>query len=403
MKILQINAIYEKFSTGRTTKEMHEYFINHGIESFVAVPKLNSRLDSHFYQIGNEFDHKIHSLLSHIVGLQGYFSYGSTKRLVRFINQIKPTAIILRNLHSNYININLLLHALSQYNIPVILVLHDCWFYTGRCVYYTENNCEKWKVLCHNCSSKNGNRTFFFDFSKKIFIDKRRLFTGIQKLGVVGVSKWVSQDASISLLKGAKKITYIYNWIDLDLFRPHNAMQLESNPLYKDKFVILGVAMEWTNAKGLDIFNHLSSLIPDDMIMICIGRKTTESINKSNLFFLNTTNNTAELADYYSFADVFLNPSIQETFGKTTAEALSAGTPVVAYNSTATPELLGTDNRCGVLVTEHTAQAYLTAIMEVKGKGKAFYSRNCRCRAEAIFNKDTNIKQYLELINEINK
>ena len=35
----------------------------------------------------------------------------------------------------------------------------------------------------------------------------------------------------------------------------------------------------------------------------------------------------------YSSADVFVNPSIQESFGQTASEAHSCGTPVVAFDS----------------------------------------------------------------------
>ena len=55
MKVLQINAVYEKSSTGRTTKELHEAMQSKGIESFVACPDLAS-LSENGYKIGNMLD-----------------------------------------------------------------------------------------------------------------------------------------------------------------------------------------------------------------------------------------------------------------------------------------------------------------------------------------------------------
>ena len=60
MRVLQINAVYEKFSTGRTTKELHEAMLANGIESFVASPNLESLTDNS-YLIGNRIDHIIHA------------------------------------------------------------------------------------------------------------------------------------------------------------------------------------------------------------------------------------------------------------------------------------------------------------------------------------------------------
>ena len=68
---------------------------------------------------------------------------------------------------------------------------------------------------------------------------------------------------------------------------------------------------------------------------------------------------------------VFINPSIQETFGKTTAESLASGTPVIAFNSCATPELLGDNNECGFLVNDNFASAYLDSLKELEQMGLA--------------------------------
>ena len=85
MKVLQINAVYEKFSTGRTTKELHEAMQSKGIESFVACPDL-ALLSENGYKIGNKLDWKFHALLSRITGKQGYFSHFATKGLLNYIS-----------------------------------------------------------------------------------------------------------------------------------------------------------------------------------------------------------------------------------------------------------------------------------------------------------------------------
>ena len=77
MKIVQLNTTYGMAdSTGRNVKELHNYFMNEGHESYVYVNKFNdevSRLDLNVKLFSNKMDQKIHAVLSRVTGLQGYF------------------------------------------------------------------------------------------------------------------------------------------------------------------------------------------------------------------------------------------------------------------------------------------------------------------------------------------
>lgn len=393
MKVLQINAIYGRLSTGRTTKELHEYLQNNGIDSYVASPELNG-LTENSYKIGNVLDHKIHALESRIWGLQGYFSHIPTIALIQYMETIAPDVVILRNLHGNYVNLPMLLKYIAKKQIATILVLHDCWFFTGKCPYYIEDNCDRWLSGCGNCPAmRKGNPSFFFDQSEKMYRDKKMLFSRIEKLAVVGVSRWVAEDAKLSLLKNARKITYIYNWIDLKQFRPKQRMN--------ERFTILGVAASWSQLKGIDVFYALAEMVPENVRIILIGEYSHLEVKPANIEFVGPVHDVAQLAEYYADADVFVNPSIQETFGKTTAEALASGTPVIAYKGTATPELIGEDGKCGYLVCSMDAKDYLKCIEKIMDTGSMQFSEACRKRAELLFEKETNIQQYLELCKEL--
>lgn len=401
MKVLQINAIYERFSTGRTTKELHEALIKRGHESYVASPQLYS-LSTNSYKIGNKLDWKIHALFSRIFGKQAYYSKKSTKKLLKYIEEIKPDIIHLRNLHSNYINLKILLKYISEKNIPIVITLHDSWFYTGKCMYYIEQNCDKWKERCGKCPAKHfGNNSLFFDFSSKMLKDKEILFNNIQNLAVIGVSKWVTEDAKKSILKNAKIVKCIYNWIDLDVFKPKATDSIKRKMKLENKFIILGISMNWTNIKGINIFNELANMLSDDFQIVLVGDDSMVGIKNKKIKFLGTIKDAEKLSELYAMADVFVNPTIQETFGKTTAEALACGTPVVAYNSTATPELVGTNEKCGYLLNENDSKLYLEKILEIKSKGKEKYSRYARERAEKMFSYEENVDKYIEVYNEL--
>lgn len=66
MKVVQINAVYEYSSTGRTTKEMHEYFLSVGIESHVFCTNKNIP-EKFVYKVSSKQDQRLHSLASHLL------------------------------------------------------------------------------------------------------------------------------------------------------------------------------------------------------------------------------------------------------------------------------------------------------------------------------------------------
>ena len=136
--------------------------------------------------------------------------------------------------------------------------------------------------------------------------------------------------------------------------------------------------------------------------IVLIGNINKEKEHK-NITYLGNIVNTEELADLYSLADVFVNPSIQETFGKTTAEAISCGTPVVAFNSSATPEIIGEDGNCGILISINDVSFYADGIMQVIKKGKDFYIQQCRKRAKQLFNKEVNMTKYIDIFNQLSE
>lgn len=86
---------------------------------------------------------------------------------------------------------------------------------------------------------------------------------------------------------------------------------------------------------------------------------------------------------------------------KTTAEALSCGTPVIAYKGTATLELIGTDDKCGYLIDNMDANKFADKIMAIFEYGSSHYSANCRERAESMFNIETNLSEYIDLFKRM--
>ncbi|HAQ28357.1 MAG TPA: glycosyl transferase, partial [Ruminococcaceae bacterium] len=119
MKVLQINAVYNLSSTGRTTAELHHALLREGVGSYVAYSKTDKPDDVNLYHIGSPFDVKMHGLLSRITGEQAHFSFFSTKKLIKYIVKIQPDVVHLRNLHGNFINLPMLLKHLAEKKVAV--------------------------------------------------------------------------------------------------------------------------------------------------------------------------------------------------------------------------------------------------------------------------------------------
>lgn len=398
MKVVQINAVYGLSSTGRTCKEMHEYFTMHGIDSYKFYSVRN--IDSDKYDlIGSDFDHKLHGLLSRLLGKQAYFSNYYTLKLIRKLDNIQPDVVILRNFHSNYIHFSILARYLAKNNIATVVVLHDCWFFTGHCCHYTEIDCQRWQKECHHCPLiRTNNKSLIFDNSRLIFRDKRHLFGQIPRLAIVGVSDWITNEGRKSpIFERAIKFQRIYNWIDLKVFYPREVCDLRMKLGLKDSdFVALGVSMLWDYKKGFEIYLEVAKILPEIRI-IMIGNMPDVSI-PANIISVPPTSSTDELAQYYSIADVLFNFSIQETFGKVSAEALACGTPLIVNRATANPELPG---NCGFNVENNNVQQVIDSISLIRAKGKGYYSQSCVKRANELFDKDKNIEQYIELFVDL--
>lgn len=393
MNIVQINLTCGTGSTGRLICDLATEIDK--TNNVLIAFSTGLSLYKNSIRIGNIIDHKFHALLSRITGLQGYFSTFATYLLIKKLNKYKPDIVQLNNLHGNYLNLKMLLTYLKDNDIVTILTLHDCWFYTGKCTYYLSAKCDKWKNSCGKCPllhKDNTNPTFFFDTTKKCFRDKRKWLEQIPRLAVVGVSDWISNEARQSFLKKAHIVT-IYNWVDFEMFHPRKSKLREKLGL-QGKFVILTVSSRISVTKGYNEILALANHLPNQWAIVSIG-KISDELPK-NVIHVPHTNDAIQLAEYYSMADVCLNTTQYETFGMVTAEALSCGTPVIVYNNTASPELVG--EGCGYVVEQEKGiEKIFEAIQKIEKNGKSAYSEKCVAYATNNFSKKNAARKYKEL------
>jgi glycosyltransferase involved in cell wall biosynthesis len=257
--------------------------------------------------------------------------------------------------------------------------------------------CNKWKTECNHCPQrKEYPVSIFIDRSRKNYILKKKLFTSVPNMTVVSVSNWLNNVVRDSFL-GNSNLQVMYNGIDIDVFTPTaDRLKVREKLNKADGFMLLGVATPWSKRKGLNDFIELSKSIDNTDFIVLVGLNESQIKElPPNIIGITHTENQHELKDLYATADVFLNLSVEETFGLTTAEALSCGTPAVVYNATACPEIIDIDT--GIVVPKNDITSLLNAIETIKKKGKEFYSEACRKRAVNYFNKKERFQEYIDL------
>lgn len=392
-KIVQINSVVNTGSTGHIAEDIGKLAIENEFESYIAYGRISRESSSTLIKIGNKLSFYFHVLLTRFFDLHGLGSYLATKKFTKELDSIKPDIIHLHNIHGYYINYKVLFNYLANKSIPVVWTLHDCWTFTGHCSHFTFVNCGDWKQNCVCCPQRMSYPKSFLDNSKYNFKSKKKYFTCVKNINFVIPSHWLADQVKSSFLKGYP-VTVINNGINIDIFKPCCEKS--------EKCLILGVAGVWDQRKGLDDFIKLAKLISDQEEILLIGLSKNQ-IDKLplNVKGIERTESQKELAEWYSKATVFVNPTYEDTFPTTNLEALACGTPVITYKGTGSVETI--DDSTGIVVNTGDIKAVYEAICEIRKNGKNYYSNACRIRAEKLFNKNKNLMGYINLYKKLVK
>lgn len=340
MKVLQINSTCGFGSTGRIAVDILNTVCENGGEGLVCYGRGEAPAGVPSYKIGSEMLVRIHGVLSRITDRQGFYSTNATKALVRKIEEYDPDIIHLHNIHGYYLDIRVLFDYLKKCGKPIVWTLHDCWAFTGHCAYFTVAGCDKWKTGCNNCPSKKDYpQSLVVDNSEKNYNEKKELFTGFQNVTLVTPSIWLSELVSESFLK-EYPVKVINNGINTDIFKPTES-DFKKRYAIEDKKVYLGVASVWEERKGLRDLIKIAKQMTENEKMVIVGLTEEQTAEiPDGIIGFKRTENAKQLAEIYTAADVFLNPTYEDNYPTTNLESICCGTPVVTYNTGGSPESL---------------------------------------------------------------
>lgn len=398
-KLLLINAAINSTSTGRIAEEIGRCAVSEGFDVYAGYGFTNNNSSLKTIRIGGRTDHYLHALMTRLTDRHGFMSAGATESFLKSVRNIKPDVVNIHNIHGYYMNVEKLAEYLAESGVPVVWTFHDCWPFTGHCSYFDAVNCSRWESGCHDCPNLHGYPSSKFkDNSVKNYRDKKRLFSAIENLTIVCPCNWMAENVKRSFL-GDKQIRVIYNGVNTDVFKPGSpkaAAALRSRYGLDGKRVILGVASVWDKRKGLDDFIRMTSLLNDNERIVLIGLDEKQiAALPANIIGIRRTENVGQLADFYSMADVFANPTYVDNFPTTNIEALACGTPVVTYNTGGSPEAI--DSATGRVTDKSDFNGMLDMCRGLWNGNAEETSALCRHRAVNLFDSRDRFKEYVDL------
>jgi len=285
----------------------------------------------------------------------------------------------------------------SAPDVPIVWRLADMGALTGGCHY--DQGCGKFAASCGACPQLGSSDEN--DLSRQVW-ERRRGALSRRSVQVVGTSQWIAREAKKSSLFKLSPISVIPNGLDVEEFAPRDkgfCRDLWNIP--RDAKVVLFAAESVANVrKG---FKHLADALAqvrgiEKLLLVSVGGGKCELSGGLNDLPLGKVNNDRMLSTIYSAADVFVIPSLQESFGQTVIESLACGTPVVGFASggivdMVRPGLTGWLAETGN--TDALREAIATALVD--DRARVNMSANCRRTAVEEYSMEVQSRAYLKL------
>lgn len=387
-------------STGRIVNELSKTAEQNGFDTVRCYPQVgvNAPVKVGDYVVSSNITRIINNGIGYLTGFEGRVAWCSTKKLVRFIESENPDIIHLHNLHSSFINLSILFNYLSRTNKKVVWTLHDCWSFTGRCPHFQLAKCDRWRTGCFSCPyPRFVYPQSLFDRTSQQWKMKKCLFTSLDNLVLITPSKWLADLVSQSYMC-KYDVKVIHNGINLSEFKPIRSDFRSRHNIPDNCRILLGVSFGWGNRKGLDVFIELARrLSPDLFRIVLVGTDgKVDGELPRDIISIHRTSNQHELAEIYSVADLFVNPTREEVFGMVNIEALACGTPVITFDVGGSPECI--DDKTGFVVGCDDIDLLEKSIIQICNDGR-YREEDCIERAKS-FSTDVVYQEYIEIYKD---
>jgi glycosyltransferase involved in cell wall biosynthesis len=185
---------------------------------------------------------------------------------------------------------------------------------------------------------------------------------------------------------GFKNLKVVARGVDTQLFHPNKRSELmrESWGATDNTTVLLSVgrlAAEKNLNLTIETYQALKAA-GRDVKMVFAGDGPMRSITEAkcpDAFFMGMCSHE-QLAILYASADVLLFPSLTETFGNVTLEAMASATPVLAFDCAAASDFVS-NHQNGWLIDSTQPQAYISRALDITLDKAAMHKARLHTRA----------------------
>lgn len=339
LKVLHLNYNDKKGGAAIAVNRIHECLKLNGVISKVLVAKKTDDDDDFIGPSStiDEIKYKIFEALNRqILKLEKKVNYDSNSynllpnNIIKLINTLDFDLINLHWIGNNFLRIK----DIKRIQKPIIWTLHDMWPYCGS---------EHYSITSRFLDGyKKENKVHKgLDFERYCWENKVKNYP--KKINVIATSDWQLENVKKSALFKNNKANKIGLPLDFNFWKPINKSTSRNIlNISENKNVIL-IGSENINSKRKGYKNLIRMLELkkniNNLLILTFGENRIET-NIENINFKNIRPNSYDLRLIYSCADVYLSPSLQESFGQTSLESISCLTPVVCFDSTGTTEII---------------------------------------------------------------
>lgn len=170
--------------------------------------------------------------------------------------------------------------------------------------------------------------------------------------------------------RGYRSVRVVSRGVDTQLFHParHNEVLRSSWGISNDQLVVAYVgrlAAEKNLLLVVRAFTAIHAVQPNARLLFVGDGPLRKQLERSNANYIFAgMRRDEDLAAHYASADLFLFPSLTETFGNVTTEALASGLGVVAYDCAAAGELIRNGDN-GRVVPSGDEALFISAAVEL--------------------------------------
>lgn len=235
---------------------------------------------------------------------------------------------------------------------PSVWTIHDLWAFTGHCIH--PMNCSKWKIGCKDCPHLED--PFFpleYEKAHELWRVKEKVYKNINPDIVVAsdfTKCHVKQSPLTSHFTNVHKIPF---GIKTNEHFKSNSRELKKKWGIPEENVVIGFRLNDSKLKGVKYLIKAIERMKADNI-------TVLSVDRGNPMMLNSIRNKYQIVElgtqdregmeqFYELTDIFVMPSLAETFGLMAVEAMAHKCTVVVFEGTVLSEITFAPE-CGISV-----------------------------------------------------